>query len=149
MTTATATTATTATPTIWQDILSFISKVENAVEIGIADAEAALSKVASLAPAIAADIEALAAFVEGTPILAGNPDVQAAVAEANVAMQGLNAFATSYTQATSDGSITLSQAINAVVSGAQSASAAQTAVAAAKSTSIAATTTAQAAPAAS
>lgn len=127
------------------DVLAFITKVENDVAVVVKDAEAALSWLAAEAPTVAADVAQVATFIEGIPVVGANPTVLAAVTAANVAVQGLNAFAAAYTKSTATGgSITLTQASQAVVAGYQGLKNAQAAVAAAASTAVSATSVASA-----
>src|ERR1700691_6183977 len=143
MTTTTPTTPTPAAPlTLFQqiaaDVQAFITKVVNEVEILISDAETALSNVAAMAPTIAADVTSAATFIEGVPVVGQNPDVMAAVTAVQVADAGLQAFAKQYQAATAPGgSITVSQAIAAVVAGYQAVKAAQAATATLTSTAVA------------
>lgn len=93
---------------------TFIQKVVQGVEHEIQAIETALSNVFALIPAAAAKLESLAPFIEGLGAAAGQPEVVAGVAAANVAMQGLNQFMQTWTQATSGGGITASAATSAV-----------------------------------
>jgi hypothetical protein len=134
--TSTGSTTTTAAPTLIQEIETsveaFIQKVVSEVEILIADAQEALEWVANLAPTVAADVTSAANFIESIPGVGSNPDVMAAVAAVNVANAGLQAFASSYETATTGGSVTVSQATNAVLAGYQAVKSAQSAAASAK-----------------
>lgn len=142
----TTTTTTPATPValttfqqIEADVQAFITKVVNEIEILIADAESALENVAALAPTIAADVTSAATFIEGIPVVGQNPDVMAAVTAVQVADAGLQAFAAQYNAATAPGgSITVTQATQAVVAGYQAVKAAQAASATLTSTAVAA-----------
>lgn len=117
------------------DVQAFVTKVittvETDVEALIADAQTALENVAQLAPQVASEITTAANFVESIPGVGTNPDVLAAVAAVNVANAGLQAFAQSYTQATTGGSVTVSQATQAVLAGYQAVKSAQSAAASA------------------
>ena len=141
---STTTPATTPAPlslfqTIEADVQSFVTKVVNEVEILIADAESALENVAQLAPTIAADITSAATFIEGIPVVGQNPDVMAAVTAVQAADAGLQAFAKQYQAATAPGgSITVTQATQAVVAGYQAVKAAQAASATLTTTAVAA-----------
>lgn len=138
-TTTPAASVTTWFQTVEADIQAFITKVVNEVEILIADAESALSNVAALVPTIAADVTAAASFIEGIPVVGQNPDVMAAVTAVQLADAGLQAFAKQYQAATAPGgSITVTQATQAVVAGYQAVKQAQTATATLTSTAVAA-----------
>lgn len=133
--TSTGSTSSTASPTLLQkieaDVQAFVQKVVSEVEILIADAQEALENVANLAPTVAADVTNAANFIESIPGLGTNPDVQAAVTAVNLADAGLQAFAKSYTQATTGGSVTVTQATQAVLAGYQAVKSAQSAAASA------------------
>jgi hypothetical protein len=129
------------------EVMSFITAVENDVEIIIADAEKALSNVAAMVPSIAADIEGVATFVEGIPGVGQQPAVQEAVAAANIAMTGLNAFASAWNKSTTGGKVTVSQASQAVVAGFQAAQLAKAATANLSATVTGSTKTAVSTPA--
>jgi hypothetical protein len=121
------------------DVMAFITKVVNEVEILIGDAETALSNVAAMAPTIAADVTAAATFIEGIPVVGQNPDVMAAVTAVQLADTGLQAFAKSYEAATAPGgSITVTQATQAVVAGVQAITQSKIATATLTTTAIAA-----------
>lgn len=127
-----------------QDVLNFIQKAEQGFQIAVTDCENVLQWVAQQTPAIAADLQMVTSFVGAVPAVAGNPEVLAAVTAANLAVQGLNAFAQSYNQATAGGGITVTQATQAIVSGYQAVKSAQAATASVASTAVGATTTAKA-----
>ena len=125
--------------TIEADIQAFITKVVNEVEILISDAETALETVAQMAPTIAADITSAATFIEGIPVIGQNPDVMAAVTAVQLADTGLQACAKQYQAATAPGgSITVTQATQAVVAGYQAVKSAQAAAATLTTTAVAA-----------
>ena len=114
------------------DIQAFIQKAVSEVEVIVADAIQALSNVAQMAPTIAADITNAANFIESIPGVGSNPDVQAAVTAVNIADAGLQAFAKTYEQSTTaGGSVTVTQATQAVISGYQAVKSAQAAAASA------------------
>ena len=139
-TTTPAAPALTEFQTIEADIQAFVTKVITEAEVLIEDAVTALGNVAALAPTIAADVTSAANFIEGIPGVGTNPAVMAAVAAVNVANTGLQAFAATYEQATAaGGSVTLTQATQAVVAGYQAVKSAQSAAAALTGTGIAAT----------
>lgn len=138
-TTTPAPTTLTLFQTIENDIQAFITKVVNEVEILIEDAETALSNVAALAPTIAADVTSAATFIEGIPVVGQNPEVMAAVTAVQLADTGLQAFAAQYNAATAPGgSITVTQATQAVVAGYQAVKQAQAAAATLTSTAVSA-----------
>lgn len=95
-------------------IETFIQKAVAEGEILVADAEGAISNVAALMPNATIAIQSAESFVEGLPIIGQNPTVLASVAAMNVGMGVLNAFAATWTKATTGGGITLSVAKQAI-----------------------------------
>lgn len=112
------------------DVQNVVTKVIQNVEVGISEVESALKWVASQVPSISTAIQNAVAFIESIGLTA-NPEVAAAVAAANVAVQGLNAFAAAENSAT-----TASGAVNAVVAGYQAVKTAQAAVASATAAAV-------------
>lgn len=74
------------------DVLSVVAQIKAEATVIESDITAALHWVASNAPTIAADIGQVVSVVE-TVGLGANPEVAAAITAANLAVQGLNAFA--------------------------------------------------------
>lgn len=122
-----------------QEVAKVVGQIKADIDVAIQDIDNALKWVVQQTPAIAADLQVAASLIEQVG-LASNPEVAAAIAAANVAVQGLNAFA-----AAANSGKTMPQA---VVSGYVAVQAANAAVAGAK-TVAAKTPTAQAATAVS
>lgn len=103
------------------DVLNVITKIKADEVVVAADINAALHWVAANTPAIAADIQTAATIAE-TVGVAANPEVAAAITAANIAVQGLNAFAAASnsgqtnTQAVLSGYVAVKQAQAAVAS---------------------------------
>ena len=118
----TTTTATTLTEfqKIETDVMAFVTKVVNEDEILVEDAVQALENVAALVPQASTWIESAIAFIEGIPIVGQNPTVLALVGTVDLATKGLDAFAATMAQAqAAGGSVTVTQATQAVVAGVQ------------------------------
>lgn len=99
---------------------AFVQKVVAEGEFLLGEIESALTNVSSLMPEAAKAVEEASAFVESLPGVGQDPDVMAVVAGANVAVQGLNAFASTWNQATAKGSsVTATAAKQAVLAGYQ------------------------------
>lgn len=128
----------TEAPIIEADVLNFIQRVEAGVQTVVADAEKSLTWIATQAPAIASDLQLVEGFVVANPVLVANPTVLAAVTAANLAVQGLNAFAASYNKANASAA----DQVKAVVAGYQAVKQAQAASASAASVAVSNTTTA-------
>ena len=100
------------------DVMAFVTKVVNEVEVLTGECVTALENVAALVPQASTWIEDAIAFVEGIPVVGQNPAVLATVAAVDLATKGLDAFAATMTQAQSaGGSVTVTQASAAVIAG--------------------------------
>ena len=81
-----------------QTAVKVITAVKTGVAVAEADAQKALSWIAGNAPTIAAAVveveQMIAAIADVNPTVASNTDVTKAIAEANQAVDALNAFAT-------------------------------------------------------
>jgi hypothetical protein len=121
---STTTTTPPATLTEFQqieaDVMGFITKVVNEVEVLVEDAITALENVAAMMPQASAWIESAITFIEGIPVVGQNPEVLALVGTVDLATKGLDAFASAMAKAQAPGgSITVTQATQAVVAGVQ------------------------------
>lgn len=118
-------------------VTAFITKVVNEVELLVSECIQGLEDVAALVPQASAWIESAATFIEGIPVVGQNPTVLATIAAVDVADKGLDAFAATLTQAqTAGSSVTVTQATQAIVAGAQAYNAAKAANAAVVSAAI-------------
>ncbi len=107
-------------------VMAFVTNVINEGEVLIEDAIQGLEDVAALVPQASAWIEDAATFIEGIPIVGQNPTVLATIAAVDLADKGLDAFAATLNQAqTAGSSVTVTQATQAIVAGAQAYSAAK------------------------
>lgn len=95
-------------------IETFIQELVQGVEHEFVVIGAALSSMFALIPAATAKLEALAPFVESMGAAAGQPEIVAGVAAADVAMHGLDQFIATYQTATAGGGITATVAKAAV-----------------------------------
>ena len=77
------------------DVIAVIEAIKKDIPVIESDIAAALRWVARQTPTIAADLQTTEALVTAVGA-AGNPNVAAAIAAANIAVAGLNAFAASY-----------------------------------------------------
>lgn len=112
-------------------ISGWVTKIVNEGELLIEEAIQGLEDVAAAVPQASAWIEDAAQFIEGIPIVGQNPEVLATIALVDAADKGLDAFAGTLTQAqTAGSSVTLTQAKQAIVAGAQAFTAAKAANAA-------------------
>lgn len=108
------------------DVVAVVAKIKTEEEVVASEINSALHWIASNTPAIAADIESVVGIAE-TVGVAGNPEVAAAIAAANIAVTALNAFASasnsgkSNTQAVLSGYVAVKQAQAAVASAAAAA----------------------------
>lgn len=75
-----------------QQVAQTVGQIKADVDVAIQDVDAALQWVVQQTPAIASDLQIAASLIEQVG-LASNPEVAAAIAAANIAVQGLNAFA--------------------------------------------------------
>ena len=125
---------------IEQKVEAFIQQVVTGVEHDLSVIGQPLTHVSALIPQAAQPIAQAAAFIEGIPRVGQNPPVMAAVAAANIAMQGLNAFAGVWNQATAPGGpgVTATVAKNAILSGYQGYRSALAAVNSAQAAAVAA-----------
>ena len=120
MSTTTTAPAQTEFQIIWADVMGFITKVVNEAEILIEDCVTGLENVAKLMPQADAWIEEIASFIEGIPVVGQNPEVLATIAAVDLADKGLDAFAATLTAAqAAGGSVTVTQATQAIVTGVQ------------------------------
>lgn len=105
---------------IENDVIGFVTKVVNEVEVLVEEAVQALENVAALMPQASTWIQQAIAFIEGIPVIGQNPDVLALVGTVDLATKGLDAFAAAMAKAQAPGgSVTVTQATQAVVSGIQ------------------------------
>jgi hypothetical protein len=112
-------------------INAVITKIVNEVELLVDEAIQGLEAVAASIPQASAWIEDAAAFIEGLPIVGQNPAVLATIATVDAATAGLDAFAKVLNTAQTAGqSVTVTQATQAIVQGAQAYNAAKSANAA-------------------
>lgn len=74
------------------DVVEIIAKVKTGAQVAERDISDALHWVASNAPSITSDIQSVVGVAEAVGV-AGNPEVVAAITAANLAVDGLNAFA--------------------------------------------------------
>jgi hypothetical protein len=81
-----------------KDVVALVIKVKQGIVLANHEIHAALGWIANEAPTIAADIQQVSTILEiaGTIDPAAAPEVEAAVAAANVAVAGLNKFASAY-----------------------------------------------------
>ncbi len=137
--TDTTTTASSVVTIVEADVQAIITKIANGVEIVVADFNTAAQWVAQEIPTIVTYIEQIVTFANAVGA-GSNHDVATAIAAANEAVEGLNAFASAENANTSSSTTATAQAIISAytaVKTAQSQSAA--AAAAATSNAIAAT----------
>jgi hypothetical protein len=116
--TAAAPAAAVLTPNVVQSIEvkveTFIQELVQGVEHELTAIGTALSGMFALIPAATAKLEALAPFIESMGAAAGQPEIVAGVAAADVAMHGLDQFIATYQTATAGGGITAAVAKTAV-----------------------------------
>lgn len=74
------------------EIVDIITKIKTEAEILEEEVNTALKWIASNAPTIATDLQRAAGLAEAVGV-ASNPQIAAAITAANLAVQGLNAFA--------------------------------------------------------
>jgi hypothetical protein len=99
-------------------VSAFVTRVINEVDVLVSEAIQGLEDVAALVPQASAWIEDAATFIEGIPIVGQNPTVLATIAAVDLADKGLDAFASTLTQAqTAGSSVTVTQATQAIVAG--------------------------------
>lgn len=128
-----------------QEVATIVGQIKADIDVAIQDVDKALQWVVSQVPTIAASLTTAASLIEQVG-LASHPEVAAAIAAANIAVEGLNAFA-----AAANAGKTMPQAVVSgyvAVKSAQAAVAGATAVAAKTPTPVAAAavTAAAAAP---
>jgi len=119
------------------DVLKIVILIKTDAEVLEKDIANVLHWVASNTPAIAADIEKVVSIIE-TVGLSANPEVGAAISAANLAVQGLNAFAA----ASNAGNAS----VDAVLAGYTAVKQAQAAVASAAAITVATPTTSTKSP---
>jgi len=80
------------------DVVAIVVKVKQGVELAAHEVSAALGWIADNTPAIAADIQQVSSIIQLAGVVdpAAAAGVTAAVAAANTAVAGLNAFASAY-----------------------------------------------------
>lgn len=78
--------------TLEADVIAIVAKIKTGIETLEADFDVAAKWVAQEVPVIVPYIEQIIGFA-GSVGVASNPEVAAAIAAANTAVQGLNAFA--------------------------------------------------------
>jgi hypothetical protein len=85
-----------------QDVVALVVKVKQGIALAAHEINAGLGWIANETPNIAADIQQAASLVQLAGVVdpAAEPEVVAAVAAANTAVAGLNAFATAYKSGT-------------------------------------------------
>ena len=111
-----------------QDVINIIGDISKEVPVIEADLAKALRWIANETPTIAADLQTTTTLVTAVGATS-NPQIAAAIVAANVAVQGLNAFAAKYNSgagsatAVVDGYIALKQASAAASSAAAAAAA--------------------------
>lgn len=100
---------------------TFLTEMINGVEHELEVIGQTLTHMSALIPNAAAAVQQAAAFIEGIPVVGQNPQVLAVVAAANIAMTGLNAFASVWNRATAPGGsgVTATVAKDAIMSGYQ------------------------------
>jgi hypothetical protein len=76
------------------DIVALVAAAKNGIGVVETDVAKALAWVAKATPQIAADLQTAETLIVSTGV-ATNPEVAAAIVAANIAVQGLNAFAAS------------------------------------------------------
>lgn len=126
------------------DVVKVVAQVKADIEVAIQDIDGALKWLVKQTPAIAVGLQTAASLIEQVGV-ASNPEVAAAIAAANIAVQGLNAFA-----AAANNGKTMPQAVvdgYAAYKSAQAAVAGAAAVAAKSPTPTAAAASVQAAAA--
>lgn len=117
-----------------KDVVALVLKIKHDIDVTNAQVKAAMGWIANATPQITKDIQTVESIVQVIGV--GNPTVAAAVAAANVAVAGLNAYATAYNNGTGTPA--------AVVAGYSAAKLAQAAAANAASVAVAAPVTAPA-----
>lgn len=75
-----------------QDVVKVVAQVKADIDVAIQDIDSALKWLANQTPAIAAGLATAASLIEQVGLVS-NPEVAAAIQAANIAVQGLNAFA--------------------------------------------------------
>ena len=78
-----------------QDVINIIGDISKEVPVIEADLAKALKWIANETPTIASDLQTTTALVTAVGATS-NPQIAAAIVAANVAVQGLNAFAAQY-----------------------------------------------------
>ena|SRR5690348_11949520 len=125
------------------DVVKVVAQIKTDIDVAIQDIDSALKWLVKQTPAIAAGLQTAAGLIEQVG-LASDPEVAAAIAAANIAVQGLNAFAQAANsgktlpQAVVDGYTSYKSAQAAVAGAAAVAAKAKTPVAAAASVQAAA-----------
>jgi len=81
-----------------KDVIAIVVKAKQDIELAAHEINAALGWIADNTPQIAADIGQVASILQFVPAIApvAAPEVEAAVAAANLAVAGLNKFASAY-----------------------------------------------------
>jgi hypothetical protein len=102
------------------DISAVVTKIINGAELLAEEAVTALENLAALSPQASTWIEGAASFIESIPGVGQEPAVLATVAAVDLATKGLDTFAATMAQAqAAGGSVTVTQATQAIVAGVQ------------------------------